>query len=143
MKRNSFSVTRKTLLYIISDNKHSAHSKIYVPRWQKAKKPERVGDITGEPPENIAADTKSAARMANLLEGLEFPATKDEILAHIGKRCSDSKEDQDVVYRIKNNLQDNREYSDTYDVEQTVGLVKQVYSKKKAYVRDKVLSEAQ
>lgn len=112
------------------------------PGGKRQKKPERVGDVTGEPPENIATDTEKAARMANLLEGLEFPATKEEILAHIRKKRLDSKEDQDVIYRIKNNLQDNKKYSDTYDVEQAVGLVKQVYSKTKVYVRDKALSEA-
>lgn len=36
----------------------------------------RVGDITGEPPTNEAIDRNKAAKMANLLEDLKFPATR-------------------------------------------------------------------
>jgi hypothetical protein len=40
---------------------------------------DKVGDITGEPPDTEAADRDKAAKMANLLEDLEFPATKEDI----------------------------------------------------------------
>jgi hypothetical protein len=36
----------------------------------------RVGDITGEPPANKAVDRDKAAKMANLLEDLKFPAIR-------------------------------------------------------------------
>ena len=46
-------------------------------------KAERVGDITGEPPINEAMDRNKASKLANLLEGLEFPATKEKIRNHL------------------------------------------------------------
>ena len=47
---------------------------------------ERVGDIKGEPPINKAIDRNTASKMANLLEGLEFPATKENIKSHLNKK---------------------------------------------------------
>ena len=44
---------------------------------------ERVGDLRGEPPTNEATNMESASKMANLLEGLQFPATKEDIRNHI------------------------------------------------------------
>lgn len=36
----------------------------------------RVGNISGEPPTNEATDRQVVSKLANLLEGLTFPATK-------------------------------------------------------------------
>ena len=47
---------------------------------------ERVGDIKGEPPINKAIDRNTASKMANLLEGLEFPTTKENIKSHLNKK---------------------------------------------------------
>ena len=57
----------------------------------KRANPERVGDITGKPPTNIATDKDKAAKMASLLEGLYFPATKEEILHFIKRRINHKK----------------------------------------------------
>jgi hypothetical protein len=40
-------------------------------------------DVTGKSPTNITTDKEIASRMANLLEGLEFPATKAKIKDHV------------------------------------------------------------
>jgi hypothetical protein len=40
---------------------------------------ERVGDLRGEPLTNQATNRETASKMANLLEGLQFPATKETI----------------------------------------------------------------
>jgi hypothetical protein len=88
-------------------------------------KAERVGDITGEPPTNEAMDRNKAIKMANLFEGLEFPATKEKIRNHINARSpSMGNRINDVVEVIENNLYDGREYDSAYDVEVAAGLVK-------------------
>ena len=107
----------------------------------RKKNPKRVGDITGEPPENVAIDTKKAILIARILEGLEFPATRREI-DHVKERHLNGSIKQEVTNQLKNNLQDNKRYNDAYDVTRTAGLIKQVYSKKRAYVRDKALDNA-
>jgi hypothetical protein len=38
---------------------------------------ERVGDLTGEPPTNESTNRDIASKMANLLEGLTFPANQN------------------------------------------------------------------
>ena len=38
---------------------------------------ERVGDIRGELPTNETVNRNIASKMANLLEGLQFPTTKE------------------------------------------------------------------
>src|SRR3712207_6294956 len=87
-------------------------------------KAERVGDITGEPPTNEAMDRNKAIKMAKLLEGLEFPATKEKIRNHINAR-SPSMDNRitDVVEAIENNLENDREYDSAYNVEVAAGLV--------------------
>src|SRR3712207_1018235 len=91
-------------------------------------KAERVGDITGEPPTNEAMDRNKAIKMANLLEGVEFPATKEKIRNHINARSpSMGNRINDVVEAIENNLEDGKEYDSAYNVEVAAGL----FTKKK------------
>ena len=88
-------------------------------------KAKRVGDITGEPPTNEAMDRNKASKLANLLEGLKFPATKEEIRKHINERSpSMGNRINDVLEAIENNLDDRREYGSVYDVEVEADLVK-------------------
>jgi hypothetical protein len=47
---------------------------------------ERVGDLGGEPPTNEATNRDTASKMANLFEGLQFPATKEDIRNHINRK---------------------------------------------------------
>ena len=94
-------------------------------------KAERVGDITGEPPTNEAMDRDKASKMANLLEGLKFPATKEEIRKHINERSpSMGNRINDVLEAIENNLDDRRQYGSAYDVEVAADLVKKAESER-------------
>ena len=47
---------------------------------------ERVGDISGEAPTNDVTDRNVASKLANLLEGLTFPANKEEIKNHLNRK---------------------------------------------------------
>jgi hypothetical protein len=105
-------------------------------------KAERVGDISGEPPTNETMDRDKASKLANLLEGLEFPATKEKIRNHLNARSpSMGNRINDVVEAIENNLDDGREYSSAYDVEVAAGLVKKAESER-PYARDSGLNRA-
>jgi hypothetical protein len=105
-------------------------------------KAERVGDITGKPPSNKAVDRDRASKLANLLEGLEFPATKEEIRSHLNKRSpAMGNRINDAIEAVENNLDDRREYNSAYDVEVAAGLVEETGAEK-PYVRDRALNRA-
>jgi hypothetical protein len=96
-------------------------------------KAERVGDITGEPPTNEATDRDKASKLANLLEGLKFPATKEEIKNHLNAQSpSMGNRINDVLEAIENNLDDRREYGSAYELEVAADLVKKVDSERHA-----------
>jgi hypothetical protein len=104
-------------------------------------KADRVGDMTGEPPTNEAVDHDKAAKMANLLEGLEFPATKERIINHLNSRSpSIGNRINDVVEAIEINLDEDREYDNAYDVEVAAGLVVKREESEKPYARDSGLN---
>jgi uncharacterized phage infection (PIP) family protein YhgE len=85
---------------------------------------ERVGDIKGEPPTNKATDRNTASKMANLLEGLEFPATKEDIKNHLNKKSPTmGNRINDLFEAVQNNLEDGVKYYSTYDVEVASRLV--------------------
>jgi hypothetical protein len=85
---------------------------------------ERVGDLRGEPATNEATNRESASKMANLLEGLQFPATKEDIRNHINKKSpAMGNRINDVLEAVHNNLEDGVRYSNVYDVELAAGLV--------------------
>jgi hypothetical protein len=85
---------------------------------------ERVGDIKGEPPINKAIDRNTASKMANLLEGLEFPATKENIKSHLNKKSPTmGNRINDVFEAVQNNLEGGVKYYSTYDVEVASRLV--------------------
>lgn len=103
---------------------------------------ERVGDLTVESASNKTADRDKAAKMANLLEGLEFPATKEDIRRHVNEKSpSMGNRINDVLEGIENNLDDRSKYNSAYDVELAAGLVEQTGTKK-PYVRDRALNKA-
>jgi hypothetical protein len=104
---------------------------------------ERAGDVTGELPTNEATDRNVAAKMANLLEGLEFPATKEEIKNYLNKKSpSMGNTINDILEAVENNLDDHARYNNAYDVERAAGLVRQADNKEKPYVRDRALNKA-
>ncbi len=86
----------------------------------------RAGDITGEPPTNQATDRDKAAKMANLLEGLQFPATKEDIKNHLNRKSpAMGNRINDIFEAVWNNLPDNDKvsYNSVYEVEKAAGLV--------------------
>jgi DNA-binding MurR/RpiR family transcriptional regulator len=62
--------------------------------------------------------------MANLLEGLKFPATKSEIKEHVNRKSpSMGNRINDVFEAIQNNLDETTRYENVYEIEQAAGLV--------------------
>lgn len=103
---------------------------------------ERVGDATGEPATNRAVDRDRASKLANLLEGLEFPATKEEIRAHLNRSSpAMGNRINDALEAVENNLDERRRYKNAYDVEVAAGLVQHA-GNEKPYVRDRALNRA-
>ncbi len=85
---------------------------------------ERAGDLTGEPPVNSTTNRNTASKMANLLEGLQFPATKEDIKTHINRKSpAMGNRVNDVFESVQNNLEDGVNYDNTYAVELAAGLV--------------------
>jgi hypothetical protein len=85
---------------------------------------ERAGDTTGEPPTNEAINRKTASKMANLLEGLQFPASKEDIKNHINRKSpSMGNRINDVFEAVQNNLEDGVLYESVYAVELAARLV--------------------
>jgi hypothetical protein len=57
-----------------------------------------------------------AVRMANLLEGLDFPITKEQIISHLQNKAGDTNQSR---------LQNNLKYNNVYEIEKTMNLVKE------------------
>jgi hypothetical protein len=86
---------------------------------------ERVGDIRGEPPTNETIHRNTASKMANLLEGLQFPTTKEDIKDHINRKSpSMGNRINDVMEAVQNNLREDIQYNSVYDIEIAARLVK-------------------
>jgi hypothetical protein len=84
----------------------------------------RVGDTTGEPPTNEAPNRETASKMANLLEGLQFPATKEDIQNHINRKSpSMGNRINDVFESVQNNLENGVAYESVYAIELAARLV--------------------
>jgi Protein of unknown function (DUF2795) len=85
----------------------------------------RQGDKTNTPSDNEAMDREIVSKMANLLEGLQFPATKEEIKDHLNKKSpAMGNRINDVLETIQNNLTQKSKYNDVYDIALATGLVK-------------------
>jgi hypothetical protein len=85
---------------------------------------ERVGDATGEPSTNEPTNRVTASKMANLLEGRQFPATKEDIKNHINRKSpAMGNRINDVFEAVHNNLEDGVKYNSTYAIELAAGLV--------------------
>jgi len=84
----------------------------------------KIADIDGKSVENSPIDIKKASKLANLLEGISFPADKETIKDHLN-RLSPSMGNRinDVLEAIQNNLDENVEYNTTYEIEKAAGLV--------------------
>ncbi|MDQ6724376.1 MAG: hypothetical protein M3Z01_08965 [Thermoproteota archaeon] len=85
---------------------------------------DRVGDAKGELPTNAATNRGTASKMANLLEGLQFPATKEDIKIHVTRKSpAMGNRVNDVFEVVQNNLEDGVKYDNVYAVELASGLV--------------------
>ncbi|HJU35499.1 MAG TPA: hypothetical protein VJ695_10285 [Nitrososphaera sp.] len=90
----------------------------------------RVGDNTGEPPTNQAIDRDKAAKMANLLEDLKFPASKEDIKNHVNRKSpAMGNRINDIFEAVWNNLRDDVTYNSVYEVEKAAGLVERTNDK--------------
>jgi hypothetical protein len=104
--------------YVSSDPNYTDHSKT-------ESSVERAGDISGEPPTNEATNRDVASKLANLLEGLTFPASKDEIKDYLNRKSpAMGNRINDVLEAIQNNLEDGASYDSVYEIEMASGLVK-------------------
>ena len=86
----------------------------------------RLDDATQEAATNKAIDSNEASKIANLLEGLRFPATKEQIRKYIaeGKSIALSIESaRNTSQYIDDYLQDGKKYNNTYEIERALGLV--------------------
>jgi hypothetical protein len=106
-------------------------------------KSKRIDDVMDEPPTNEPMNSNKASKLANLLEGLKFPATKEKIKNHLNTRSSNiANRNNDVVEAIENNLEEGKEYSSAYNVEVAAGLVKKRAQSERPYARDSGLNRA-
>ena len=86
---------------------------------------DRVGGA-GDLPANKANDRDKAAKMANLLEGLEFPASKEDIRDHLNRKSpSMGNRINDVIEAVQNNLKDGATFGSVYEIEKAAGLVEE------------------
>jgi hypothetical protein len=84
----------------------------------------RQGDKTKTPSDNEATDREILSKLANLLEGLQFPATTEEIKNHLNhKSPAMGNRINDVLEAIQNNLNPKTKYHDVYDIALATGLV--------------------
>jgi hypothetical protein len=82
----------------------------------------RQGDKTNTPSDNEATDREIVSKM---LEGHQFPATKEEIKDHLNKKSpAMGNRINDVLESIQNNLTQQSKYNDVYDIALATGLVK-------------------
>ena len=85
---------------------------------------DRAGRVS-DPPVNEATNRDMAAKMANLLEDLEFPATKEEIKNHVNRKSpAMGNRINDIIELVWNNLDEGATYNSAYDIEKAAGLVK-------------------
>jgi hypothetical protein len=90
----------------------------YTDRSKTESSIERAGDISGEPPTNEATDRDVASKLANLLEGLRFPASKEEIKDYLNRKSpAMGNRINDVLEAVQNNLEDGIRYNSVYEIE--------------------------
>ena len=103
--------------------------------------PVRVGDMAGQPTTNRVVDRIEASRLANLLEGIDFPAAKKQIRNHVSAGSAQDNVARKIIAAIENRLEDNSIFASAYEVELAMGLVKSS-DDIKPYVRDRALNRA-
>ena len=110
------------MIYVTNDPNYDSESE----KQNADASVERICDITPEPVTNEAVDTNEASKIANLLQGLRFPATKEQIKEYIadGKSITISDENaKNTSQRIEESLLDGKRYNSIYEIEKALGLV--------------------
>ena len=80
--------------------------------------------LAGEPAVNAGTNRDTASKMANLLEGLQFPATKEDVRNYINRKSpAMGNRTNDVFEAVQNNLEDGVKYDSAYAIELAAGLV--------------------
>jgi hypothetical protein len=75
--------------------------------------------------ENKPVDRTKASKLARMLEGLDFPADKPKILSYVNEKLSGQSQESDIVQKLQNNLTDNKQFNNVYEIEKQAGLVTQ------------------
>ena len=107
----------------ISDKSRTNRQRTAVIPSKQSEKVREIGKEESSGSEPLNRDM--AARMANLLEGLDFPATKKQIINQIETKTSgDNKVTLDnILTLVESKLQDNLTYNNVYEIEKTMNLV--------------------
>lgn len=74
--------------------------------------------------ENKPVDRTKASKLANMLEGLDFPVDKPKILSYLNQKQRGAI-DHEIIQKLQNNLTDNKKFENVYEIEKQAGLVKQ------------------
>jgi hypothetical protein len=74
--------------------------------------------------ENKPVDRNKASKLANMLEGLDFPADKPKILSFLNQKFSGEPK-SDIIQKLQDNLTDNKQFENVYEIEKQAGLVTQ------------------
>ena len=78
-----------------------------------------------EPSVNKALNREAASILARLLEGLDFPASKEEIISHLKHNVGKTKRDisDDILGLIQARLRNKIEYNNVYEIGKATKLV--------------------
>lgn len=75
--------------------------------------------------DNKPVDRTRASKLANMLEGLDFPADKPKILSYVNQKLSGQNQDSDLIQTLQNNLTDNKQFDNVYEIAIQAKLVTQ------------------
>ena len=77
--------------------------------------------------ENKLVDKASGSKLANMLEGLHFPADKAKILSYVNQKQSPREAQYNDILKtlLHNSLTDNKQYHNVYEIENQAGLITQ------------------
>lgn len=91
------------------------------PQGKTGKVVSEQGGIEGQRKEvNVESYTK-VAEIGQMLKDMEFPSSKDEIIAHVKQQHSKSENRETILEKLEN-MQD-REYTNVSDITTSAGLV--------------------
>jgi CYTH domain-containing protein len=60
-----------------------------------------------------------------MLEGLDFPADKPKIFTYVKEKLSEQNQDSEIVQWLENNLTDNKQFNNVYELEVQAAVITQ------------------